>query len=51
MEEYDIDVWVHGHVHEALDYIAHGVRVICNPRGYYQQKEVAGFSPIKGISM
>jgi predicted phosphohydrolase len=51
MAEYDIDVWVHGHIHEVLDYIAHGVRVVCNPRGYYQQKEVAGFSPIKCISM
>jgi predicted phosphohydrolase len=51
MEEYDINVWVHGHVHEVLDYMAHGVRVVCNPRGYYQQKEVTGFSLIKCISM
>ncbi|MBP0437981.1 metallophosphoesterase [Tianweitania sediminis] len=27
-------VWVHGHVHESLDYIHGATRVICNPRGY-----------------
>jgi Icc-related predicted phosphoesterase len=51
MGEYDIDLWVHGHIHEVLDYIAHDVRVVCNPRGYYQQKEVRGFSSNKCISM
>jgi hypothetical protein len=27
-------VWCHGHTHAAADKIAHGVRVVCNPRGY-----------------
>lgn len=27
-------VWCHGHTHEAVDKIVHGVRVVCNPRGY-----------------
>jgi len=30
----NIDLWCHGHIHKALDYEIHGVRVICNPRGY-----------------
>ncbi|MEN8802027.1 MAG: metallophosphoesterase [Thiogranum sp.] len=27
-------LWVHGHMHESYDYEIHGVRVVCNPRGY-----------------
>jgi predicted phosphodiesterase len=29
-----MDLWVHGHTHDNLDYEANGTRVICNPRGY-----------------
>lgn len=29
-----IDLWVHGHVHDRLDYTLHDTRVVCNPRGY-----------------
>ncbi|AKU11305.1 hypothetical protein AzCIB_1403 [Azoarcus sp. CIB] len=29
-----IALWVHGHLHEGMDFVAQGVRVICNPRGY-----------------
>lgn len=29
-----IDLWVHGHIHQACDYVANGVRVVSNPRGY-----------------
>lgn len=31
----NIDLWCHGHVHEPLDYVLHGVRIVCNPRGYH----------------
>lgn len=27
--------WIHGHVHNQLDYFVDGCRVLCNPRGYY----------------
>ena len=27
-------LWVHGHTHDSFDYLVHGVRVVCNPRGY-----------------
>lgn len=30
-------LWVHGHMHDSLDYIENGTRVICNPRGYASQ--------------
>lgn len=31
-----MDLWIHGHTHDSLDYIRNGTRVICNPRGYSQ---------------
>ncbi len=27
-------LWIHGHTHDSFDYVLHGTRVICNPRGY-----------------
>lgn len=27
-------LWVHGHTHDSFDYMLHGTRVVCNPRGY-----------------
>ncbi|MCY1376215.1 hypothetical protein D9M69_636870 [compost metagenome] len=27
-------LWVHGHTHDSFDYMLHGTRVACNPRGY-----------------
>jgi predicted phosphodiesterase len=27
-------LWVHGHTHDRFDYLLHGTRVVCNPRGY-----------------
>lgn len=29
-----IKLWVHGHMHNTLDYKINGTRVVCNPRGY-----------------
>lgn len=29
-----MDIWIHGHTHDNLDYEVNGTRVICNPRGY-----------------
>lgn len=29
-----IDLWVHGHIHDAVDYVEKGVRVVSNPLGY-----------------
>jgi len=39
MSEYfkpPISLWLHGHTHSSCDYIHNGVRVVCNPRGYYR---------------
>ena len=29
-----VDLWIHGHVHESIDYTINGTRVIANSRGY-----------------
>lgn len=34
------DIWIHGHVHEAFDYIIGSTRVICNPAGYPFEKNI-----------
>ena len=34
IEEYDIDVWCHGHTHNNVDVEVHNTRILCNPRGY-----------------
>ena len=33
------DVWCHGHVHCAHDYMAGDTRILCNPRGYHDIHE------------
>lgn len=42
-----MDMWIHGHTHDNLDYVANGTRVICNPRGYvtYRGTENSHFNP------
>lgn len=37
--EHKIDVWVHGHIHDTVDYRIHNTRVVSNPYGY------EGFEP------
>lgn len=39
------DFWVHGHVHHFLDYIEDGTRVVCNARGYSDERHVNGSIP------
>ena len=42
-----MDLWIHGHTHDCLDYVANGTRVVCNPRGYvtYNGQENFEFDP------
>ena len=42
-----MDLWIHGHTHDNLDYMANGTRVVCNPRGYvtYRGTENFDFNP------
>ncbi|OWO89709.1 phosphohydrolase [Rhizobium esperanzae] len=36
------DYWVHGHVHHFLDYREADTRIICNARGYHDERHVNG---------
>ena len=33
------ELWIHGHMHDSLDYEAKGTRVVCNPRGYSRDSD------------
>ena len=39
------DVWMHGHLHCAIDYVSRGCRVVANPLGYASKGEQAAFRP------
>lgn len=42
-------LWIHGHMHESLDYLIGGCRVVCNPCGYKTRNgspENEDFSPV-----
>jgi Icc-related predicted phosphoesterase len=51
LEEYEIDLWAHGHIHHTSDYTKHGVRVICNPRGYIGYQTVEKFDAKRVIKI
>lgn len=40
-----MDVWVHGHVHEPVDILRNGTRIIANPGGYPDEFSPALFKP------
>lgn len=48
---YDIDVWIHGHVHYVADYQQEGTRVLCNPRGYTGYQTIEDFSALKVVEV
>lgn len=39
------DLWLHGHLHCAFDYVKEGCRVVANPLGYRSRGEQEGFRP------
>ena len=51
LRQSEAELWVHGHTHHAQDYRVHGVRVVCNPRGYFNHEEVKGFALDKSIEI
>jgi Icc-related predicted phosphoesterase len=44
IQEFRPALWIHGHVHRAFDYTLGSTRVLCNSRGYPEEK-VEGFNP------
>ena len=45
LDNENIKTWVHGHMHEAVDYKIGETRVIANPRGYYPYEQSQVFEP------
>lgn len=45
------DVWLHGHLHCAINYISRGCRVVANPLGYARKCEQEGYLPELLISI
>lgn len=43
IEEYQPDVWIHGHTHDTFDYQIGKTRILCNPRGYPEEKKPGEF--------
>lgn len=41
---YKPDYWIHGHIHTPMDYKIGNTRIICNPRGYINEK-YNGYNP------
>jgi predicted phosphodiesterase len=39
------DLWLHGHLHCAFDYVQDGCRIVANPLGYESKGEQEGFVP------
>lgn len=50
IKEYNIDLWIHGHLHHPSDYAIGNTRVICNPRGYPKEFDT-GFNPALTIEI
>lgn len=46
-------LWIHGHMHDCLDYTLNGTRVVCNPRGYFRDgiPENPAFNPAFTVSV
>lgn len=40
INEHDIDLWIHGHVHVSSDYEVANTRVVCNPKGYPGEENI-----------
>jgi predicted phosphodiesterase len=40
-----VQLWIHGHTHDAFDYEVNGTRVLCNPRGYVGYEKGEDFRP------
>lgn len=43
IEEFRPALWVHGHIHDSVDYRIGTTRVLCNPRGYVPDEANAAF--------
>ncbi len=50
-QDFDIDLWIHGHIHDCADYHCGDTRIVCNPRGYHGYQQVPGFDAGKCVDI
>ncbi len=50
IEEYQPELWVHGHCHDSSDYPIGNTRVICNPHGY-PKENMGDFKPYLTVEL
>jgi Icc-related predicted phosphoesterase len=41
----NIKVWIHGHMHDSVDYMIGNTRILSNPKGYHLGENSQGFDP------
>lgn len=46
-----IQLWIHGHMHDCFDYNVFATRVLCNPRGYINYEERANEFELKIVEL
>ena len=51
MDDSQVALWLHGHMHDTFDYDVYGTRVICNPRGYIPYEDKNGFLASKVVEI
>lgn len=47
----EIQLWIHGHMHDPFDYTVNQTRVVCNPRGYIQYEQRANEFELQVIEL
>jgi len=45
LDNENIRVWVHGHMHDPVDYMIGETRILSNPRGYIGHEDTSDFNP------
>jgi hypothetical protein len=45
LDHENIRVWLHGHMHDPVDYMIGNTRVLSNPRGYIGHEDTSRFDP------
>lgn len=51
MRDYNPNLWIHGHIHESLEYQVDDTTIACNPRGYVRYHENNAFVPVRTIKL
>ena len=51
MRDYNPNLWIHGHIHESLEYRVADTTIACNPRGYVRYRENEAFVPVRTVRL